>query len=140
MLGTGLGFALVLLAGAGGNLANALLQGAPHVSLGASTAVFGALGLLGGLSVARQRGKAAGRRRIWLPLFAALALLGMLGGGERVDIGHLLGLIVGRRLGISHRCTAPRPPGPRIQGIWGSGAVLGLSNAGSGLLSGQLID
>ena len=125
MLGTGLGFALVLLAGAGGNLANALLQGAPHVSLGASTAVFAALGLLGGLSAARQRRRAVGRRRVWLPLFAALALLGMLGtGGVRVDIwAHLLGLLVGGVLGIVIAALAPHPPAPRIQWICGCGAV-----------------
>lgn len=125
MLGTGLGFALVLLAGAGGNLANAWLQGAPHVSLGTSTAVFGALGLLGGLSVARQRRRAVGRRSVWLSLFAALALLGMLGtGGERVDIwAHFLGLLVGGVLGIVIAELAPHPPGPRIQWIWGSGTV-----------------
>lgn len=125
MLGTGLGFALVLLAGAGGNLANAWLQGWPHVSLGASTAVFGALGLLGGLSVAGHRRRAVGRRRAWLPIFAALALLGMLGtGGERVDVwAHLLGLLVGGVLGIVIAALAPHPPGPRIQWIWGSGAV-----------------
>ena len=49
VLGTGLGSALVLRAGAGGNLVNALLHGSPHVSVGASTAVFGAVGVLGGL-------------------------------------------------------------------------------------------
>src|SRR4030095_6987665 len=40
ILGAGLGSALVLLAGAGGNLANALVHGSGHVSVGASTSVF----------------------------------------------------------------------------------------------------
>ena len=49
ILGPGLGSALVLLAGAGGNLANALVHGSAHVSVGASTSVFGAVGMLGSL-------------------------------------------------------------------------------------------
>ena len=79
MLGVGLACALVLLAGAGGNLANAFLQSSPHVSVGASTAVFGAVGILGSLGMARRRRKAVRRRRAWLPIAAALALLAMLG-------------------------------------------------------------
>ena len=55
MLGAGIGGALVLLAGAGGNLVNAMLHGSPHVSVGASTAVFGAVGLLGSLGLSRRR-------------------------------------------------------------------------------------
>src|SRR4030095_9312428 len=43
ILGPGLGSALVLLAGAGGNLANALVHGSGHVSVGASTSGFGAV-------------------------------------------------------------------------------------------------
>ncbi len=54
-LGPGLGYALVLLAGAGGNLLNALLHGSLHVSVGASTSIFGAVGVLGGLGVIRRR-------------------------------------------------------------------------------------
>ena len=49
MVGVGLGGALVLLAGTGGNIANAFLHGSPHVAVGASTAVFGAVGILGSL-------------------------------------------------------------------------------------------
>jgi len=123
MLVAGLGGALVLLAGAGGNLANAYLHGSPHVAVGASTAVFGAVGLLGSLGVTRRRRRPLSRRRAWLPVAAALALLGMLGsGGERVDIGaHLFGLLVGAALGIPIAWVAPRPPGLLIQ--WACGTV-----------------
>ena len=125
LLGLGLGSALVLLAGAGGNLANAFLHGSPHLSIGASTAVFGAVGVVGALSMAKQRGKASSRRRAWLPIAAALALLGMLGtGGARVDIwAHLCGLLVGAILGIAAAYLAPRPPGFAIQWACGSAAV-----------------
>ena len=84
VLGTGLGCALILMAGVGGNLANALLHGSPHVSVGASTSVFGAVGVLGGLGVVMRRTGALSRRRAWLPVAAAFALLGMLGTGAVV--------------------------------------------------------
>ena len=112
MVGVGLGGALVLLAGTGGNLANAFLHGSPHVAVGASTAVFGAVGILGSLGVVRRRPSALSRWRAWLPLAAALALLGMLGSsGERVDIwAHLCGLLVGAVLGMLIALVTPRTP------------------------------
>ena len=124
-LGMGLGCALTLLAGAGGNLANAFLQGSPHVSVGASTAVFGAVGALCGLGVVIRRRKAVSRPRAWLPIAAALALLGMIGtGGERVDVwAHFFGLLVGGALGILIALMAPRPLGSAIQWMSGGAAV-----------------
>jgi len=125
IMGSGLGGALILVAGAGGNLANAFLHGSPHVAVGASTAVFGAVGLLGSLGMARRRRSALSRWRVWLPLAAALALLGMLGsGGQRVDIwAHLFGLLVGAVLGILVTLITPRAPGLGIQWACGAAAV-----------------
>ena len=125
LLGLGLGCALVLLAGAGGNLANAFLHGSPYVAIGASTAVFGAVGVIGGLSMAKHRRSASSGRRAWLSFAAALALLAMLGtSGTRVDVwAHLCGLLVGGALGIVVVYIAPRPPGSRIQWACGSVAV-----------------
>jgi len=125
VLGAGLGGALVLLAGAGGNLANAYFHGSPHVSIGASTSVFGAVGLLGTLGMARRRRRALSRRRAWLPVAAALALLAMLGTeGQRVDVwAHLFGLLMGGVLGILVAFVAPRAPGVPIQWVCGSGAI-----------------
>jgi membrane associated rhomboid family serine protease len=124
VLGVGLGAVLMLLAGAGGNLANAFLHGSAHVSVGASTSIFGAVGLLGGVAVV-TRGRISGKRRAWLPIAAALALLGMLGtGGERVDIwAHLLGLLAGGILGIIIALTTPRPPGLATQWACGGAAA-----------------
>ena len=124
MVGVGLGGALVLLAGAGGNLANAFLHGSPHVAVGASTAVFGAVGILGSLGVVRRRPRALSRWRAWLPLAAALALLGMLGSsGERVDIwAHLCGLLVGAVLGMLIALVTPRTPALPIQWTCGTAA------------------
>jgi rhomboid protease GluP len=125
MLGVGFGGALVLLAGAGGNLANAYLQGLPHDAVGASTAIFGAVGLLGSVGMTRRRRKGFSRWRVWLPVAAALALFGMLGsGGQRVDIwAHLFGLLIGAVLGIIIAWIAPHTPGLRIQWICGTAAV-----------------
>jgi len=125
VLGTGLGCALILLAGGGGNLANAFMHGSPHISVGASTAIFGAVGVLGGLGVVMRRTRALSGRRAWLPFAAALALLGMLGtGGERVDIwAHLFGLLVGGILGILSALVTQHPPGFGIQWACGGAAV-----------------
>lgn len=127
MLGPGLGGAVVLLAGVGGNLVNALFYGSLHVSVGASTAVFGAVGVLGGLGIVRQRRKGARGRVAWMPIVAGVALLAMLGmGGERVDLwAHLFGFLVGGALGLLVALTVPRTPGQRVQWILG-GATVGL--------------
>jgi rhomboid protease GluP len=119
ILGPGLSTALVLLAGAAGNLANALIHGSSHVSIGASTSVFGAVGMLGGLGLARRGRRKVPRRRAWVPVAAALALLAMLGsGGESVDVlAHLFGFLFGGVLGLIFAFVAPSPPGRLVQ--WG---------------------
>ncbi len=124
-LGPGLGCALVLLAGAGGNYVNALFHGSFHVSVGASTSVFGAVGVLGGLGVVRRRRKGVRGRLAWMPIVAGLALLAMLGmGGERVDLwAHLFGFLVGGVMGVLVAFAVPRPPGLRVQWVLG-GATL----------------
>ena len=125
LLGTGLGCALVLLAGAGGNFVNALVHGSLHVSVGASTSVFGAVGLLVGLAVARRHRRGTSGRRAWLPVAAGLALLAMLGTGPRVDLlAHLFGLAVGAFLGLGVAFAVPHPPGSRVQWTLGGAALV----------------
>jgi membrane associated rhomboid family serine protease len=100
--GVGVGALLALGAGTAGNLANAWIHRAgTHVSIGASTAVFGALGILAGRALVRGRARGARGRRAWTPVAAALALLAMIGTeGEHVDLwAHLLGLATGGVLG-----------------------------------------
>ncbi|MFO7766222.1 MAG: rhomboid family intramembrane serine protease [Pelovirga sp.] len=94
-LGSGLAFFLVLSAGILGNIINALLQSPDHRSIGASTAVFGALGLLAVYNMLRYR--ASLWRRWPLPLAAALGLLAILGvGDDNTDVGaHLFGFVSG---------------------------------------------
>lgn len=111
-VGSGAAVALVLAAGALGNLANALWQGGAHRSVGASTALFGALGILSGLEAGRRWFAGIRVARAWLPLAAGLALLAMLGTGRGSDIGaHVFGLISGGVLGaaISRAAGIPAP-------------------------------
>lgn len=95
-LGSGLGWSLLLASGSLGNLLNAWLQAPLHRSVGASTAVFGAVGLLAAIHLLRER------HRWYLPLASALALLALLGSeGENTDLGaHLFGFAVGIGLGL----------------------------------------
>lgn len=99
-LGSGLAWSLILASGAFGNLANAYFQLPSHVSVGASTAVFGAVGILGAVGVMRYRHHL--RRRWPLPIAAALSLLALLGTeGERTDLGaHLFGFVFGVLFGF----------------------------------------
>jgi len=124
MLGGGLGALLIVTAGAAGNLLNSVLNGPPHVSVGASTAVLGAVGLLSGLAFARTRKTKRGRRRAWLPLGAGLALLGMLGADPHTDLGaHLCGFMMGIGLGAVCGWTMPAVPGQGLQRVLGAVAL-----------------
>jgi rhomboid protease GluP len=103
-LGSGLTWLGILLCGALGNALNAWgYRGDHHLSIGASTACFGALGILVGMeSIARWREPRT--RSLWqliVPIGAGLALLAFLGVGdddkrERIDyMAHFWGLMAG---------------------------------------------
>jgi rhomboid protease GluP len=99
-LGPGVAAILVVVAGSAGTLAAAELLRRDFISVGASTAVFGALGVLAAL---RQH-----RRRAWVTLGAGLALLAFLGTSKRADLaGHLCGFACGVLLGAG---VSPLPP------------------------------
>jgi membrane associated rhomboid family serine protease len=105
-LGPGLGLGLLLVAGAGGNALTALAHGGGHVSVGVSTATFGALGILAALRIATPRQL---RRRAGVVIAASLALLALLGASPDADLlAHLFGLLVGAGLGLAAALTAPR--------------------------------
>ncbi len=93
---TGTGFALLsaLFTGFAGNVMNAFFYGSAHNSIGASTSVFGVIGVLAGLQFFDSfREKKLGR---WIPLGAALGLLAMLGSSEKSDVlAHLFGFVAG---------------------------------------------
>lgn len=99
--GNGLAWTLCLLVGTTGNLLNAWLQHPAHRSVGASTAVFGVLGIVATYNFLRYRHHLGSRQL--LPFAAGCALLAMLGVGEETtDIGaHLFGFGSGLVLGVS---------------------------------------
>lgn len=99
-LGSGLAWSLLLASGILGNLANTYVQLPSHHSVGSSTAVFGAVGILGAVTLVRYRHHLA--RRWPLPIAAALSLLALLGTeGKQTDLGaHLFGFVFGFVLGF----------------------------------------
>jgi membrane associated rhomboid family serine protease len=103
-LGDGRGPFAFVLGGSLGNLLNALWYRAGHASIGASTAVFAAVGVLAATQVSVDRSTEKGPRR-WLeraaPVVGGIALLGMLGASPHTDLlAHLFGLIAGLALGV----------------------------------------
>ena len=104
-IGRWTGWGLILLSGFLGNLINAHhYYPEPHRSLGASTAVFGALGILTGygLIAAFLSPRSAPWPRAILPIAGGIALLGWFGlGGPEVDImAHVYGFACGIPLGF----------------------------------------
>ena len=131
LLGPGLGSWLILGSGVAGNFLNAWLRGPGHLSVGASTALFGAIGVLCGLQATRRWRVRTARGGAWLPLAAGLALLAMLGtAGERTDVSaHLLGLLCGIPLGAMAALSLKRPPQPKVQWPLFAAALLSLTAA-----------
>ena len=124
VLGPGLGSLMVLASGVIGNFANAVLHESAHSSVGASTAIFGAVGLLGGLGVMRRRSHGGRGARAWAPAAAGLGLLAMIGTGERSDLSaHLFGLAAGWPLGALTAHFLPTRPALAGQWILGAAAL-----------------
>jgi membrane associated rhomboid family serine protease len=134
-LGPG-GTALAIVAsGTLGNVANAIFHHTMgrggHASIGASTAVFGAVGLLAATQLGVDQQHAAGKRRPlqeWVaPIIGGLALLGALGASPESDLGaHLFGFLSGVLLGIGAAfvLVKTRPsPRPWLQMGLGAAAI-----------------
>lgn len=97
---------LTLASGVLGNILTAAIHHPePFTAIGASTAVFGALGGLTGFGVAAAVRHPAGApwSSILLPLGGGAAMLGWLGtGGVNTDLlGHLTGFLAGGVLGVA---------------------------------------
>ncbi|GAA5482995.1 rhomboid family intramembrane serine protease [Haloferula sargassicola] len=107
VLGAWRGWALILLSGFLGNLATGWLHlhfDGPFRSIGASTATFGALGLIVGAGLARawRQRRYGALKPLAVPLAVGATLLGMFGaGGVETDVvGHLCGWMCGIFLGL----------------------------------------
>ena len=108
-IGVGSAWFLVVSGAALANLIEGLFGAPDHRSVGASTAVFTALGLMSAYSWRERYQFPQGWARRWGPLVAGVILLGWTGSGggsedgsgsENIDLfGHVAGFIVGIVLG-----------------------------------------
>ena len=125
LLGSGVAWLAIVSAAALGNAANTALLDSAHRSIGASTAVFAALGLVAGF-VWRGRFMAQDRWSYrYGPIVGGLALLMFTGtGGPNTDIGaHLLGFVSGFLTGMFLIAMGPLPSDKRAQMVAGGLAL-----------------
>ena len=114
--GWGVGWFMILATGISGNLMNAVLYKTGHISIGASTAVFGAVGILAAHQFFKKFRLPGQRMRAWLPLGAGLALLSILGSGEHTDLtAHLFGFMAGLILGAFYGVLVKQPAARNYQ-------------------------
>lgn len=111
MTGSGLGVFMILLSGVVGNLLTAVCYSDMwHRSIGGSTAVFGAIGMITGREFFIRIRISMKQFRAFLPLGSAAALLAFLSSGTNTDImAHLFGLGAGIMVGIIHVRFEPGP-------------------------------
>lgn len=98
IIGPGRAFLLAIIGGVCGNYLSVQIHSFSYISVGFSTAVFAALGLIAGVTARRDGSK----RRLLLLAGGTIGLLAMLGAeGARSDYAaHILGLLSGALLGL----------------------------------------
>ena len=116
-MGVGRGWLLLGMASVFGNVAAAAAKyPAAYRSLGASTAIFAAVGLLTGraLRIVLRVDYPRRWRALFVPLAAGLTVLALYGaGGQQVDVmAHVTGFIAGMILGFA---AAERPARPQTR-------------------------
>jgi len=108
--GAGVGGALLLASGALGNFLSSEWHRSHHLSVGASTALFGAIGALASTELVRRRRLRLRGSQAWLPLAGGIGLLAMLGTGRGSDLtAHVMGLASGALVGLVAARASPRP-------------------------------
>jgi rhomboid protease GluP len=128
-LGGGLAAWLILASAAAANLLTALVHRTAFVSVGSSTAIFAALGLVAGLQVARRLSLRTRRGYAWVPLGAGLGLYAMLGVGAGADLyAHLFGLAIGSLVGFGVARANWRAPRPGVQALLGTAAAAAVTS------------
>jgi membrane associated rhomboid family serine protease len=125
VLGPGMTSVAVVTAGAVGNALNALIRPASLTSIGASTAIFAAVGLLAAL---RQNWRPSSPRD-WVPLSGGVTLLALLGFGEgQTDIlAHVFGFVSGVCVGSLFAWLDRRWPEDRsaqCKSAWAAGGIV----------------
>lgn len=131
LLGPGVSWFAIVVTAACGNLLNTLLLESTHRSIGASTAVFAALGLVAGYV---WRSQLMSQER-WSyrvgPIVGGLALLAYTGtGNENTDVGaHLMGFVSGFAGGMLLTRYSQYYKSSRVQWTFGGGAIILLAIA-----------
>lgn len=96
--GYGTGSFALLFCGTLGNLVNAYLHRTAHLSIGSSTAVMAAAGLLAAFQVTQKK---PFRSNNLVPVVAGAVLVALFSHGERTDVGaHIFGFISGLVVGV----------------------------------------
>jgi rhomboid protease GluP len=137
-IGSGTTWFLIVTGAAAANLLEGLLGPALHRSVGASTAVFTALGLMSAHSW-RLRAPAIQRWALrWAPLVAGVVLLGWFGSGDNDPdavaptdvVAHVLGFVMGVLLGAAMAQQRAQALAARIpQWLAGLAALLSIAIA-----------
>ena len=119
-LGVGTALLLVLLAGACGNVLAAMTHAPGHAAVGASTATFAAIGMLGALRLSSGFAGERMRWKSWMVAAASLLLLVLLGAGRGADVlAHVMGFASGAGAGLVG-AVSRRPLGPALQWTFGA--------------------
>jgi rhomboid protease GluP len=137
-VGVGVAWLAIVLAAGAANAIDMILHPPTHSVLGASTAVFAALGLASAFSWRRR----ASALLTWMqrasPLVAGVALLAFTGvGGERTDVlAHVLGFLTGVGAGyaLAH-APLPAPGRGRPQWLAAAATLVLLATAWGAALS-----
>jgi len=139
-LGSGLAWFCTLAAGAIGNFTEAFLTSPGHTAVGASTAIFGTLGLMVTSEWTRRGQQRAPWVRRVAPLFGGAVLFGWLGVGDgsgRVDVlAHATGFVAGASIGVAiARLRLAERLSERAQGCLTAATLLALAAAWTVALS-----
>lgn len=133
-LGPGIAWTLIVLMAAAANLIEGLYGPVPHRSVGASTAVFAALGLLAAHAWREHYPLRARWAVRWAPLVGGVLLLGWLGTeGENTDvIAHVLGFGCGIVAGLVVARAAVERALARVPQLVAGAAAVGVVAVGWG--------
>jgi len=128
--GAGVGLVLLVVSGAMGNALAAAWHRAHYHSVGASTALFGAIGVLAATELMRRRRLQIRWGQSWLPIAGGIGLLAMLGTGRGSDqTAHVFGLASGVAAGVWAARMFPRPVEPLGQLGFGAAALAAVALA-----------
>ena len=124
LAGIGVGWLTILACGISGNLLNAWAYQTHHLSVGASTAIFGAIGILCAVRAVDAMQTGRGWKQVALIAGAGVSLLAFLGTGARSDVSaHLFGWLSGLFFGSVEAMVSRQPLSRKWQVACGAIAV-----------------